>query len=63
MNPRKKSTTPQIKRVAAVTFATVAEKEAAMAHAASKGTTLANLLNMLLAADIKASGGAPPVAE
>ena len=45
---------PQGKRVAPVTFNSVAEKQAAQAHAASKGQSLAGLLKLLLTADMVA---------
>ena len=58
--PRPKTATePQGKRVAPVTFNSVAEKRAAQAHATRKGQSLAGLLKLLLAADM-AAHPAPP---
>ena len=42
-------------RTVTVTFTTLAEMEAAKAHAKSKGLGLATLLKFLLAADMKAA--------
>lgn len=47
------TTEAQSKRSVQVTFASVEAKKAAQAHAASKGQTLAGLLKLLLAADMK----------
>lgn len=47
------TTEKRTERVVPVTFASIAEKKAAQAHAASKGQTLAGLLKLLLAADMK----------
>ncbi|OGX84118.1 hypothetical protein BEN47_16710 [Hymenobacter lapidarius] len=51
------SSEAQSKRTASVTFATLAEKQAAQAHAARKGQSLAGLLKLLLAADVAATPG------
>lgn len=46
----------QSKRTVSVTFASTVEKAAMQAHAKRRGTTLAGLLKMLLAADVAAKG-------
>ena len=52
MGRPKTTTESQVQRTAAVTFATVADKHLAQAHAARKGQSLAGLLKLLLAADM-----------
>ena len=54
----KTATEPQGTRVAPVTFKSVADKQAAQAHAHRRGNSLAGLLKMLLAADVAASSTA-----
>ena len=50
------TTEKQVLRKATVTFASLAEKQAAQAHAARKGQSLAGLLKLLLAADMAPTG-------
>jgi copper oxidase (laccase) domain-containing protein len=50
------ATEKRTSRVVPVTFASVAEKQAAQAHAGRKGQSLAGLLKLLLAADMAPTG-------